>query len=315
MIQTFNLSKSFGSFTAVDGVNLEIQPGEIYGFLGPNGAGKTTILMMILGVLKPSKGTVQILGQPLERDPFGIKRRIGVVVEAQNYYEDMTPWEYLMFFGRLYQVEGAEGRAQMLLERVGLWKWRNVLLSGFSSGMQRKLSMVRALLHSPDILILDEPVANLDPYGIIQIRELLADEHAAGRTILISSHILSEVERMASRIGILAHGRLLFEDTMDNLKRRSGGRRQIEIELADPVNGIAKVLQSLTFVDELKQNGNRLTLFTQGDRDYRSDVGRALTAQGAVVQGMRSVEPTLEEAFITITEEHVQDWARSKNGS
>jgi ABC-2 type transport system ATP-binding protein len=254
------------------------------------------------------------MGQPLERDPFAIKRRIGVVVEAQNYYEEMTTWEYLMFFGRLYQVEGAEKRAQELLERLGLWKWRNVLLSGFSSGMQRKLSMARALLHSPDILILDEPVANLDPYGIVQIRELLADEHAAGRTILISSHILSEVERMASRIGILAHGRLLFEDTMANLKRRSGGRRRIEIELADPANGIANVLSSLAFVDELKQNGNRLTLFTEGDRDYRSDVGRALTAQGAVVQGMQSIEPTLEEAFITITEEHVRDWARSKNG-
>jgi ABC-2 type transport system ATP-binding protein len=299
----------------VNDVNLDIHPGEIYGFLGPNGAGKTTTLMMILGVLKPSRGTVRIMGRPLEQDPFAIKRRIGVVVEAQNYYEEMTSWEYLMFFGRLYQVEGAEKRAQTLLERLGLWKWRNVLLSGFSSGMQRKLSMARALLHSPDILILDEPVANLDPFGIVQIRELLADEHAAGRTILISSHILSEVERMASRIGILAHGRLLFEDTMENLKRRSGGRRRIEIELADPVNGIAKVLSNLTFVDELKQNGNRLTLFTRGDRDYRSDVGRALTAQGAVVQGMQSVEPTLEEAFITITEEHVQDWARSKNDS
>jgi ABC-2 type transport system ATP-binding protein len=308
MIQTRGLTKKFGSFTAVNRVNLEIHPGEIYGFLGPNGAGKTTTLLMLLGILRPTAGTVKLFGQELNQDPFNIKRRVGVVVEGQNFYDEMTAWEYLMFFGQLYQVDGADKRARELLERLGLWKWRDVVLGGYSSGMQRKLSMVRALLHSPDLLILDEPVANLDPFGIVQIRELLADEHASGKTILISSHILSEVERMAQRVGILAHGKLLCEATIADLRSQAAGDRRIEVELAESANGIATVLKRLPFVTDVKQDGNELTILTRRDRDYRPEVGRALAAHGGVVQGMRSVEPSLEEAFITITEEHVQDW-------
>ncbi len=314
IIQTRGLTKVFGNFTAVDHVNLELQPGEIYGFLGPNGAGKTTTLMMILGSLAPTAGSVQLFGRRLQDDPFRLKRRIGVVIEAQSYYDEMTAWEYLMFFAKLYETEGAEKRARHLLERVHLWQWRDVVIGGYSTGMQRKLAIVRALLHSPDLLILDEPVASLDPFGIRQVRELLMEEHTAGRTILISSHILSEVERTTDRVGIIVHGKLLFEDTMANLRRRVSGQRRIEVELVEPANGLAKELRTLPFVNEVNLSERQLTIITRDDRDYRSEVARTIAGHGAIVQDMRTVEPTLEEAFITITEAEVQSWTGEPSG-
>lgn len=311
MIQTHDLTKVFGTFTAVDRVNLELRPGETYGFLGPNGAGKTTTLLMILGILPPTRGSVRIFGKSLDEAPFEIKRRVGVVAEHQNFYDEMTAWEYLMFFADLYGVEGVERRARDLLERVNLWTWRDVWLGGYSTGMQRKFGLVRALLHSPDVLILDEPVSGLDPYGIVQVREILAEERAAGRTILISSHILSEIERTADRVGIIARGKLLFEDTMPNLRQRVGGQRRIEVEVVDDVNGLTHDLQALAFVTRVQQDGPRLMVFTLDDRDYRVDLARSLAGYGVIVQGMRAIEPTLEEAFITITEAHIHDWAKN----
>lgn len=315
VIRTHALTKVFGTFTAVDDVNLEVQRGEIYGFLGPNGAGKTTTLMMILGTLARTAGTVEIFGKHLEDDPFALKRRIGVVIEAQNYYDEMTAWEYLMFFARLYQVENADKRARQLLERVNLWKWRDVVIGGYSTGMQRKLAVVRALLHSPDLLILDEPVASLDPYGVRQVRELLMDEHAAGRTILISSHILSEVERTTDRVGIIVRGKLLFEDTMENLRRRVSGERRIIVELVQPANGLVRELKALAFVKSVSENAQELTIVTREDQDYRADVARAIAGHGGIVQAMRTIEPSLEDAFITITEAQVETWTGGKHGA
>lgn len=315
IIRTQGLTKVFGTYTAVDKVTLELHPGEIYGFLGPNGAGKTTTLMMILGVLARTAGTVEVFGKRLDDDPFALKRRIGVVIEAQNYYDEMTAWEYLMFFAKLYEAENAEKRARQLLERVNLWQWRDVVIGGYSTGMQRKLAIVRALLHSPDLLILDEPVASLDPYGVRQVRELLMEEHAAGRTILISSHILSEVERTTDRVGIIVRGKLLFEDTMENLRRRVSGERRIIVELVEPANGLVRELETLAFVNKVSENAQELTIITRDDKDYRAEVARAIAGHGGIVQAMRTIEPSLEEAFITITEAEVETWRGGERGA
>lgn len=315
IVKTHDLTKVYGSFTAVDHVNLELHRGEIYGFLGPNGAGKTTTLMMLLGVLAPSAGTAEIFGKHLADDPFALKRRIGVVIEAQNYYDEMTAWEYLMFFAKLYEAENAEKRARQLLERVNLWQWRDVVIGGYSTGMQRKLAVVRALLHAPELLILDEPVASLDPHGIRQVRELLMEEHAAGRTILISSHILSEVERTTDRVGIIVRGKLLFEDTMENLRRRVTGERRIEVELVEPANGLMADLRALPFVTGVGGDALNLAISTRDDRDYRATVARVIAGHGAIVQAMRTIEPSLEEAFITITEAQVKTWTGGENGA
>ena len=314
MIQTTNLTKTFGPFMAVDHLNLKILPGETYGFLGPNGAGKTTTLLMILGILKPTEGEVHVFGEPVSSGSFSIKRRLGVVAEYQSFYDEMTAWEYLMFFSKLFEVEDPEKRIQELMGRIQLWKWRNVLLSGYSTGMKRKLGFVRALLHSPDVLILDEPVSGLDPFGVVQIREVLIDEHKAGKTILISSHILSEVERTADRVGIIAQGRLLVEDSMVNLRQKVGGCRRIELQALHPTEKLVQEIHALPFVDRIDRENDLMVIYTHDDADYRADLGRFLTSQGVVVQGMRALETTLEEAFITITEAHIRDWTGSQDG-
>lgn len=309
MIETRNLTKRFGAFTAVDGIDLSLRPGEIYGLLGPNGAGKTTTLNMILGVLPPTEGEVRLFGRRLVDDPFTIKRRIGVMPERQSIYPEMTAWEYLMFFGDLFGVQGAGKRARYLLERVNLWEWRDSLVGGYSTGMLKKLGFTRALLHSPEVLILDEPVSNLDPYGTVQIREVLVEERDAGRTILVSSHILSEVERTADRVGIIAGGKLLIEETIVNMRQRLMGQRRIEVELVEPANGLIATLRGLPWVREIEEKNQVITIFTPDDRDYRAEAGRVLAGHGAIIQGMRTVESSLEEAFITLTEAHIREWA------
>lgn len=309
IIQARGLVKKFGDFTAVDGITLDLTAGEIYGFLGPNGAGKTTTISMLLGILEPTAGSVKIFGRALQDDPFAIKRRIGVVAEYQTFYNEMTGLEYLMFFADLYGVENAEKRARHLMERVTLWEWRDALISGYSTGMKRKLGFARAFLHSPEVILLDEPVSGLDPYGIIQVRTLIEEALEEKATVLVSSHILSEVERTVNRVGIIAKGKLIVEDTMENLRARVGGSRHVEVEIVEPKAGLLKSLEGLPFVQRVTQDGDMLSVFTDDKQDYRAEIGRALAEQGAIVQGMKTVQASLEEAFVTITESYVQQLA------
>ena len=313
MIETINLTKKFGRFTAVNQINLKLQPGEIYALLGPNGAGKTTTILMLLGILPPTSGEIRIFGQPVETLPFGGKQRIGVVAERQSFYPEMTAWEYLLFFADMYAVDKPEVRLQALLGRVHLWEWRHSLVGDYSAGMLRKLGVVRGLLHSPEVIILDEPVSNLDPYGIVEIREMLLEERRQGRTILISSHILSEVEQTVDRVGIITHGRLIFEDTMANLRLKTEEQHRIEVELVEVTPALVAGLNDLPFVAGVVQAQEKLTILTESNRDYRPEVGKFLADNGAVVLGMKQIEASLEEAFITITEAHVREWV-GENG-
>ena len=193
MIQTRGLVKRYGSFTAVDGIDLSIPRGEIYGFLGPNGAGKTSTIMMLLGVTRPTAGEIRLLGEPYTPRRLDLRRRIGVVPEKhpRGVWPWMTAREYLQLFADLFAVNGARERIDMLLEKVDLAQVANKRFRDFSRGMLQKLSIVRALLPDPDILFLDEPISGLDPIGIKQVRDLIVSENREGRTIFISSHQLS----------------------------------------------------------------------------------------------------------------------------
>jgi ABC-type multidrug transport system ATPase subunit len=265
---------------------------------------------MLLGIIKPTSGNVLIFGERLENNPFATKHKIGMVSEQLTFYDEMTAWEYLTFFARLYEVEGSSQRMSELLERVNLLKWRDALVGNFSTGMKRKLALVRALLHSPQILILDEPVSGLDPFGIVQIREILLDEQKAGTTILVSSHILSEVERTADRVGMIIHGKLIAEDSMENLRAMVEGDRRIVLELLQVDEIIINRLKELPFVKKVDRNKNQIIIHTLVDQDYRPALGRMLSEQPVVIQGMQEIKPSLEEMFITITESNAHKWSR-----
>lgn len=309
MIRTAQLCKRYGSFPAVDDLNLHVQPGEIYGFLGPNGAGKTTTLLMILGITRPTSGRVEVLGQPFDGSSFALRRRMGVVAEDAWQYDEMTAWEYLSFFGGLYRVEKPGPAIQSLMERLDLWERRQVLVGGYSRGMRQKLNLCRALLHGPEVLILDEPVSGLDPHGIRQVRELLVEENRCGRTILLSSHILSEIEQTAHRVGIIAGGRLLAEDSVAGLAARLGSGQRIEVEFQHSPPDLRQQVAGLPFVlDVTEQTPNRLLVTTPTGEDQRPALARFLAGQGVLVIGMRALERSLEETFVTITEAAVRSW-------
>ncbi len=305
MIRTQNLLKKYNEFKAVDNLSLEVKEGEIYGFLGPNGAGKTTTILMLLGILKPTQGEVYLFGQNIAKDFLSIKKKMGVVSEKQYLYKEMTAGEYLNFFADLYGVKNRKKKIDQLLEAVNLLEVRNRKLGAFSRGMQQKLGFARALLHDPQLLLLDEPVSGLDPTGIKQIRDLIEQENKKGRTIFISSHLLSEVERLCGKVGIINKGRLLAEDTMDNLRKRLTDLVELEIELTEAKKEIVDTLAAFDFIKGLKREENLLTIKVKADKDYRAQISEAISQQGGVVLGIKKKEMSLEEAFITITEKNI----------
>ncbi len=305
MIRTENLTKEYDGFKAVDNLNLDVKEGEIYGFLGPNGAGKTTTILMLLGILRPTKGKIYLFEEDLTKNFLSLKRRIGVVSEKQYLYKEMAAGEYLDFFAGLYGVKDKKKKIDELLEAMGLLEVKNRKLGAFSRGMQQKLGFARALLHDPELLLLDEPVSGLDPTGIKQVRDLIEEENRKGRTIFISSHLLSEVERLCREVAIINEGKLLAEDTMENLRRKLSKTVELEVELSRAKEEIMKALSSFDFVQAIKQQENFLTLRVKSDRDYRAQISETISRQGGVVLGIKVKEMSLEEAFITITQKNI----------
>jgi ABC-2 type transport system ATP-binding protein len=307
MIRTTELTKRFGKVLAVDRVGLNIPPGEIYGFLGPNGAGKTTTIMMLLGITEPTSGTIQLFGENYTPDRLDLRRRVGVVPEKhpQGVWTWMTGREYLAYFADLFAMETPQDRIAALLDQVGLTEAASRKIAGYSRGMLQKLSICRALLHDPDILFLDEPISGLDPIGIKQVRDLIMAENREGRTIFISSHLLSEVEKICDRVAIIFRGRLLAEDTMGNLLSRFVTEREIHVDVEEPGQGLADQIRELPFVSDTELREKTLVVKVPSDRDYRSEISRHLISAGAVPLGLAEKEMSLEEAFVTITQENL----------
>ena len=312
VIQTNALSKSFGNFDAVRGVSLSVKPNEVYGFLGPNGAGKTTTIKILLGLLSATSGKASLLGRPAAERDFSTRQRIGVVGEQQVFYDDMSAREYLRFFGSLYRVKDLEKRISALLERFHLAAAADARARSFSRGMQQKLGFIRALLHQPELLVLDEPVSALDPRAVVEIREVLQEEVARGSTVFISSHLLTEVEQLADRVGIMHKGRLVAEDSVSSLKARLQPNARLLIELAESAQRIAPHLHSVTGVHAVHCQDRQLTVSLHpGDTAAtRASVSKAIARQEGVIVQMQMEEVTLEQAFVSITEQNLEDWVR-----
>jgi ABC-2 type transport system ATP-binding protein len=223
-LQLHALRKSFGR-PAVDGLDLTVRRGELYALLGPNGAGKTTTLRMVTGLLAPDEGRVEVLGVDLARDPAGAKRRMAYLPDDALLYGKLKPTEYLEFVAGLWGLrpEDAEPRARRLLDWLDLSKHAHELTEGFSRGMKQKLALAGALIHEPELLILDEPLTGLDAAAARQVKDLLVSHVAGGGTVILTTHILEVAEKLAQRIGIIRQGRLIAEGTLEELRERTLG--------------------------------------------------------------------------------------------
>jgi ABC-2 type transport system ATP-binding protein len=225
MIRVQNLVKRYGTFTAVDGVSLDVAEGEIHGFLGPNGAGKTTTIRMIAGLLQPTAGTVAINGHDMAGSPEAAKASLGFIPDRPFIYEKLTAGEFLRFHGGLYGMEGerVEQRKAEVLEAFELTRWEGELVESFSHGMKQRLVMCAAFLHRPQAVLVDEPMVGLDPRGARLIKDVFRAMSQRGVAILMSTHTLEVAEEMCDRISIILKGRIIARGTVDELRQQAGG--------------------------------------------------------------------------------------------
>jgi len=230
MIELIDLTKRFRQVTAVDGLSVTVARGEIFGFLGPNGAGKTTTIKMMAGTLQPTSGRVIIDGRDLGRSPEHAKQVVGFIPDRPFLYEKLTGLEFLQFMAGLYGVNSSRfmPRAESLLELFELFDWRHELVESYSHGMKQRLIMSAALIHQPKVLVVDEPMVGLDPRGARLVRNIFRQLRSNGGTIFVSTHTLSIAAELCDRIGIILHGRLLVEGTVEELKAKAGESRELE---------------------------------------------------------------------------------------
>ena len=294
-IETRDLTFRFGAEPVLRGVDLAVPHGSIYGFLGPNGAGKTTTLRLLLGLLRRQAGTIQILGKTLEGHRLEILRNVGSSIESPSIYGHLTAVENLEVWRRLFRCE--RHRIPEVLELVGLADTGRKRAEQFSLGMKQRLAIAVALLHEPPLLVLDEPTNGLDPHGIIEMRRLLAAlNRERGITILVSSHILSEIERVVTHIGIIHRGTLRFQGTLDELRARQASRSFSTVDTSDNARAIALAARDglAGHLDEGKVSFPALS---------RDDAGRLTTMlvrEGLAVYEIATVRRDLEQIFLDL---------------
>ncbi len=231
MIELRRIVKTYGRHTALHGLDLSVPKGELFGFIGPNGAGKTTTIKMIGGIMAPTAGTVTVAGIDMARDPVAAKQRIGFIPDRPYLYEKLTGLEFLQFTADVYGVTATrfQSKAQNLLERFALADWRDELIEAYSHGMKQRLIMCAALLHDPEVIVVDEPMVGLDPVAIRMVKNLFRDLAARGTTIFMSTHTLAVAEDICHRIGIIHRGRLIAEGRLEDLRRDiTGGAADLE---------------------------------------------------------------------------------------
>lgn len=294
-IETMSLSRRFGDIIAVDKLDLHVPQGSIYGFLGPNGSGKTTTIRMLIGLIHPDKGNVHIFNLQLEKQRIAALEQIGALVELPSLYPHLTGWENIELTRRLVNVNPSH--IQRVLSIVDLAADARRLVRGYSLGMRQRLALALALLREPKLLILDEPTNGLDPAGIHEMRNLIRTlpvEH--GITVFISSHLLSEVEQMATDVGIIHSGKLLFQGPLSELQAQQ--REQIVIETNNPEYAI-QILQAAGWAVTSKQNGRLVVAGHPATK--AAQINATLVHAGLDVFALHHIRPSLEEMFLHFT--------------
>ena len=307
MIKVERLTKRYGSTTAVRNISFEVEKGEIVGFLGPNGAGKTTTMRILTGFLPPTEGTASIDGLDVQEQPIEVKRRIGYLPESPPLYPEMTVRDYLEFVARLKGIASADvaARVDSVTERCSIGGVRGKLNGQLSKGYKQRVGLAQALIHDPDVLILDEPTAGLDPKQIIEVRELIR-ELGGDHTIILSTHILPEVSTTCGRVIIINEGKIEASDTPENLTARLQGHDSVWVEVDGPAEEVEAKIQGIQGVENISratgQAGRAAWQVETGkDPAIRSELARAVIESGWGIYEIRSVGLSLEDIFLKLT--------------
>jgi ABC-2 type transport system ATP-binding protein len=310
IIETRDLIKRYGKFTAVSGLSLEVPTGSIYGFVGPNGAGKTTTMRMLTTLTRPTSGQAWVAGHSVTDEPRAVRRSIGYMPDEFGVYDDMRVWEYLDFFAACYDIPENERKRLIddLLELVDLTHRREDMVDKLSRGMKQRLSLARTLAHDPLVLILDEPASGLDPRARVEIRELLVELAKMGKTIFFSSHILADVAEICTHIGIVEAGQMVIQGSMDEMRAQLTPHREIIVTVRD--NDTAEQVKSLlagtpdvleVSIIEPKGGRSRVQINYAGDDEGVAAINQKLASAGILVMGFTEETKDLEAMFMRVT--------------
>lgn len=302
MIELTNLTKRFDGFTAVDGVTFSVKPGEILALLGHNGAGKTTTVRMLAAILRPTAGRATVAGYNVAEHPRQVRQRVGLLTENPGLYLRMRGREYLDFFGRIMGVgnDDRKRRASELLDRFGMLEACEQRLGTYSKGMRQKMALVRAMLHDPSVLLLDEPTSAMDPHSAKLVRDAVLSLRDHRRSIVLCTHNLAEAEVLADRIAIIQRGRIVALGTPAELKTRLLGPPLIELQLAHPLNGTVKLVSDLVQVEAHGKDWLRYA--TANPDEINPILLRKLTAHGVGIITVSKVERSLEDVYLQVIE-------------
>jgi ABC-2 type transport system ATP-binding protein len=303
MIELTNFGKDYGEFTAVGSVNMKIEAGELFGFIGPNGAGKSTSIRFLATLLKSTRGDGLVNGFSVNKQPMDVRRSIGYMPDDFGVYDGMKVWEFLDFFAVAYKI-GRTQRKKVIgdvLELLDLTHKRDDYVNGLSRGMKQRLCLAKTLVHDPPVLILDEPTSGLDPRARIEVKALLKELRKMGKTIMISSHILSELADCCTSIGIIERGQLLMHGPIDSVYRQMRRNRIVEIRFVENQDAGVSIIRSDPTMRGIEIDGDRVTAEFETDDQGLAGLMKRLIDGGVKMRSFSDKDPTLEDVFMLVT--------------
>jgi ABC-2 type transport system ATP-binding protein len=299
VIETQGLTKRYGRHTAVDSLNLTVNKGEVFGLLGPNGSGKTTTILMLLGLTEPTAGHVQVLGLDPVRQPLSVKSRVGYLPDRIGFYENLSAKENLIYTAKLNGLSGEKAyqRIDEVLRQMGLFEVINRPVKTFSHGMRQRLGVAEVLLKQPEIIIMDEPTLGLDPEAARLFINIILDLKKAGITILLSSHLLHQVQEVCDRVGLFSRGRMMLEGRVDDLIQQVlGGAYRIRVQAENTAQPLEDLLKSLPGVVNVRPE-NASWYILEATSDLRAEIASKLISAGGRLMALAIEQPTLDEVY------------------
>lgn len=303
MVEIKEIVKYYGNIKAVDGVSFGVEKGEIFGLLGPNGAGKTTVISMICGILRPDSGDIRFEGNSVVKEPLVLRRVMGIVPQEIALYPELTARENLNFWGRMYGLSGKalKKRIDDVLDMMGLSDRANDRIDKYSGGMKRRINIAAALLHNPELLIMDEPTVGIDPQSRNHILETVKRLEGEGMTVIYTSHYMEEVEYLCDRVAIMDQGKIIAVGGQDELRALVGGIDRVIVELAMDREGLYENLKALNFVQGVSRNGEVVEVLMHDARAHLVELISSITGYGGDIVSVKVEEPNLESVFLHLT--------------